>query len=144
MTEEEVKTRTFVMQDAVCQYCKAIGVADYEKVIRKVTYETQAQLEQETEIKKISNRIKANGGPISANEFIELMNSWNWNLNESEIARQLGDKYEFDSSADYWESYGELFELYFASNENQAKEYRNLWEVIGNIISEFCSNTLYL
>lgn len=142
--EEEIKASVFIMNYAVCQYCKAVGIEDSEKVMREVTYAAQGQLEQEKEIKKLSSRIAADGGPIPASKFIELMNSWNWNLNESEIARELGDKYEFDASADYWESYGKLFELYFARTENQTKEYRNLWEVIGNIISEFCSNALYL
>ena len=72
-----------------------------------------------------------------------MCSGWSWNLNIAEVAREL-DKAGLDPKEEYWDYYGELFVMFFSNSESDQKENEQYWETIDYILSEFCTDGLYL
>ena len=141
--EKEIEAARNMLQHAIANYCTLKGVVDCVPVIGATESKIELQLEREKEVTKLTKQIFKTDGPIHPDKFLNMANEWSWNLNIAEVAREL-EKAGFDPDEEYWDHYGELFVLFFSNTESQMNENRQHWETIGYILSEFCTNGLYL
>ena len=143
MKKKELEAARNMMQHAISNYCKLREVEDCIPVITSAETKIERQLDKERRVRDLDELILQACGPVHSGKFFNMTDSWSWNLNIAEIAREL-EKAGFDPDEEYWDYYGELFVLFFTNTESQEKENKQNWETIGYILSEFCSTGLHL
>lgn len=143
MKDQELEAARTMMQHAIANYCKLKELVDCVPVISATESKIELQLNQEEQVADITKEILRTDGPVQPDKFLNMASEWSWNLNIAEVAREL-EKAGLDPDEEYWDYYGELFVMFFSNSESEKKENEQHWETLGYILSEFCTNGLYL
>jgi hypothetical protein len=133
--EKEIEAARLMMHHAISNYCKLQELEDAEPVISAIQLKIEQQASKEKQIDDIRNNLLGTFAPFSVTEFLDKCDSWSWNLNIAEIAKELIGELEPDKP--YWEYYGDLFVMYFSNNLNQESDNKQAWETIGYILETF-------
>ncbi len=135
--EKQIEASRLIMHYAISNYCKLQGLENDEPVISAIQRKIDQQKAKEEQINDIRHKLTDTLAPFSVIEFLDKCDSWSWNLNIAEIAKELGDGEKLDPDEPYWEHYGELFVMYFSNHLNQETENKQAWETIGYIVEAF-------